>query len=184
MHSFGSFYVIIFRSVVVFAVVCYADVDRVVITVPNNFLNLAEVQLFDQGRQISPNSLIFTLSSFYPGVPASNCNDGIIPTSWSDPVNVCHSQWGPSNLTIQISGDMSANQIVIWNRVDCCQDRINGATVATYVGGAMVWSTIVPSTSAMMYSFVVGKMGGLLSGKMGECVIRRMVERVCDYLTI
>ena len=111
MHSFVSFNAMIFPSVVVFAVVGYADVDRVVITVPNDFLNLAEVQLFDQGRQISPNSLIFTLSSlFFEWAPTSNCNDGIIPTSRSDPVNFCHSQWGPSTLTIQISRGLSLGE--------------------------------------------------------------------------
>jgi hypothetical protein len=144
-----------------FAVAGRVGVDTVVITVTDNYLNLAEVQLFDQlGRQISPASLIFTLSSILNGdasYVANKCNDGIIPASESDEQNLCHTNAETGAfLRIQIIGGLSVNQIVIWNRVDCCQDRINGATVAAYVGGAMVWSTIVPSTSAMMYSFVVG----------------------------
>ena len=132
-----------------------------VITVPNEYLNLAEVQLFNRGRQISRDELTFSMDSeFNSGeYPAINCDDGIIPASASDPRNICatDSPNGPSILTIQInSGVTAVDQIKIWNRVDCCQSRINGATVAAYASGALVWSTIVPNTAAMMYSFLIG----------------------------
>ena len=132
-----------------------------VITVPNDYLNLAEVQLFNRGRQISRDELTFSMDSEFISeeYPASNCNDGIIPASASDPRNICHTDTssGPSTLTIQTNNGVTAvDQIKIWNRVDCCQYRINGATVAAYACGALVWSTIVPSTAARMYSFLIG----------------------------
>ena len=131
------------------------------ITVPNEFLNLAEVQLFNRGLQLSRDELTFSMDSeFISGeYPASKCNDGIIPASASDPRNICHTDTssGPSTLTIQInSGVTAVDRIKIWNRVDCCQSRINGAMVAAYASGALVWSTTVPSTSALMYFFVIG----------------------------
>ena len=129
-------------------------IDTVVITVTNNHLNLAEVQLFNQGSQISAVSLTFTLSSTYSDsdwyLPASNCDDGDLAT-------FCHSgpNYGPSTLTITSSLPIEVNEIVIWNRKSCCQDRINGATIAAFLNGSEVWSTVVPSTSAMMFSFAI-----------------------------
>ena len=141
-------------------VACGVGFDTVVITVLNEGLNLAEVQLFNRGQQLSRDGLTFSMGSEYNSgqYPASNCNDGVIPASASDPRNFCHTDAPPfSTLTIQInSGVTAVDQIKIWNRVDCCQFRINGATVAAYASGALVWSTIVPSTSALMYSFVIG----------------------------
>ena len=163
VHSFTLFEMMTSPSFQ-FAVAGRVGVDTVMITVTDHYdryLNLEEVQLFDQlGRQISSASLIFTLSSTLHGdasYVANKCNDGIIPASTSDEQNLCHTNAETGAfLRIQIIGGLSVNQIVIWNRVDLGKERINGATVAAYVGGAMVWSTIVPSTSAMMYSFVVG----------------------------
>lgn len=132
----------------------------VILAVSNNILNLAEVTLISQGTEISRSSLEFTLSSTWPDCSwhqqsgpctASHCNDGLVST-------ICASLDGGAKLSIQLSVPTPVDQIVIYNRDDCCQDRVNGATVATYLNGAVQWSATIPYTSALSYVFNTGKL--------------------------
>lgn len=134
-------------------------IDVVVIYMNNNDFNLAEVQLYDQGGSlISRDSLAF--ASYPSGDTAhggSQCDDGNLATwcSAGARTTTSSSSWGQSSLAILTRGSIAVSRIVIWNRQDCCQDLINGATVVAYSSGAVVWSTVVPSTSAATYSFDV-----------------------------
>lgn len=121
-------------------------IDALVIYVRAAAFHLAEVQLFDQGSsRISRDRLTF--ASFVAGDPelaGSSCNDGDLST-W------CTSS---SSLTILIIGEpIAVSQIAIWNRQDCCQDVIDGVLIAAHSNGVVVWSRLVPTTSAPLYSF-------------------------------
>jgi len=139
-------------------------ITSVVITAINDGnLNLGDVQLYAKGSQVSPSELTFTLSSTLDYCDSTGiidagdlpcyadfCNDGDINT-------VCHgiSFFGDS-LTIQLSQPTEVDTIVIYNRQDCCQHWLDGAGVVASLNGVTLWSTTVPSTSALSYSFLIG----------------------------
>ena len=141
------------------------NLSSMAITVTNNWLNLAEVWLYNKGARISPTSLTFILSSTMSGCDASGnpststypcsasyCNDGLLNT-------ICHSgtNVGSSTLTIQSRGMIAVDQILIRNRQDCCQDRFNTAMLIAYGNVTAIWSTVVPITSSLSYEFSIGK---------------------------
>jgi hypothetical protein len=90
-------------------------------------LNLGEVQLFARdGSQIPPSQLRMSLSSTYNGdYDVNRCNDG--DTTGLFP-SICATA-GPGTLTVAYScptGDSgSLSRVVVSNRGDCCQTRIN-----------------------------------------------------------
>ena len=96
-------------------------------------INLAEVQLFSKGVQIPTSQLSFTLSSIYGNAYASYCNNGNL-------YDYCHSGSGDSNPTLTISSPIIPDKIVVYNRVDCCQFRIDGATISMRLSGGQLWS--------------------------------------------
>ena len=140
-------------------------ITSVVITASNGYLNLGDVQLYTRGSQVSPSELTFTLSSTKDscdstgigegGLPcyaecAGCCNDGDINT-------VCHGgSWDGDSLTIQLSQPTEVDTIVIYNRQDCCQERLDGASVVAALNDVAIWSATVPSTSSLFYSFRIG----------------------------
>ena len=131
------------------------------ITTNGQSLNLAEVWLYWRGTQISPSSLFFSLSSqgYYcssngiqnrgtQACRASFCNDGNVST-------ICHGSGGynSSILTIRTGQPTLVDQFVIINRQDCCQSRINGASVVAFYYGVPVWQFMVPTTSSYVFQF-------------------------------
>ena len=100
------------------------------LVIGDRYLNLAEVQLFDNNVQIPRESLAFTLSSTYQNEEASHCNDGI--TS-----NHCVSGWEP-NPSLTIVSAAAFDTVVVYNRNDdcyVCRTRIEGATITVTVNG-------------------------------------------------
>jgi len=84
-----------------------------------SYLNLAELTAYDiSGKIISLNKPV-TMSSIYTGYPGSNLVDGKI-TTFSSTNNLC--PW----LYVDLGSDIPLSKIVLTNRQDCCQDRING----------------------------------------------------------
>ena len=62
--------------------------------------------------------------------------------------------WGHASVThtnsqanawwqVQLDGDYDLGQINLWNRTDCCSDRIDPFTIAVYDGANVVWSQSV-----------------------------------------
>jgi len=99
-------------------------------------INLLEVKLFSNTVQIASNLLIFTFSTEYtgntygaPGFPASNCNDGITSGGFQ---NICASGF-ETNPTLTIVSAQEFDKVVVYNRLDCCQYRINGATITATI---------------------------------------------------
>ena len=123
-------------------------IDTVQIYVPYTYLNIAEVWFYNGATQVSQSTLTFSLSSLFTPYVASLANDGNIKT-------FAHSQIG-GTLTIKFSVSTIVNTIIIYNRYDCCQSRLNGAYIKGYLNSNLVWLHTVPSTSAMSYTFYVG----------------------------
>ena len=96
-------------------------------------INLGEVQLFSKGVQIPAAQLTFTISSTYSGSPASNCNDGSAST-------MCHSADGDNNPTLTITSPTVPDYVVVYNRQDCCQGRIVGATISVTQWGSVLFA--------------------------------------------
>ena len=122
---------------------------------PHPILALTEVQLFSNGKRISNSSLSFSLSSTHFGMPAlfpkgfsaSNCNDG-------DLADGCGSTEDGSDKapTLVITGGFPAlDRVVVYNREDCCEGRIVGATITYWVGSQAVWTYEFVIKAAIYY---------------------------------
>ena len=120
----------------------YVVIDKVVDS--SHDINLAEVQLFNNGIQISRDQLTFTLNGQYNNYPASLCNDGNI-------YNFCNSAHSDPALTIVST--MPFDKVVVYNRNECCQHRIVGATITVGINGQLK-ATTFPSATAV-YTFAV-----------------------------
>ena len=142
----------------------YVGITTIAITASNQCLNLGDVQLYYQGIQISTSILTFNLSftgnwCSSAGIAlgtqslpcyASFCNDGNLST-------ICHGGCSAADrLRIQLSQPTLVDQVVIYNRLDSGQSRLNGASVVAADDAGTVWSTTIPSTSANSYSFKIG----------------------------
>ena len=116
-----------------------------------NDLNLAEVMVFNGQTQLTRSSLTFTLSSTHS--VAGNCNDGNLN-------NFCHTIEGGSDTVITLTigtGYQYFDQIVVYNRNDCCWDRINGGTIK--VIGASTgteYKSWTFNTAALTFTFSLG----------------------------
>ena len=108
-------------------------------------INLGEVQLFSKGVQIPSGQLTFTLSTAHSVYPASNCNDG-------SPSTFCHSGDPDSKPTLTITSPTVPDKVVVYNRQDCRQDRIVGATLSvTQWGSVLLAGTFIDALT--QYSF-------------------------------
>ena len=116
-------------------------------------INLAEVKLFYQGKQLPPASLTFTLSSTYQGYQASNCNDGIMN-------NMCVSSADGSDKrpTLTISGNGLVDTVVVTNRGDSNLDRIKGAVITVTQLNTPVWTSSFVSAQPTYTFNVQGKL--------------------------
>jgi hypothetical protein len=105
----------------------------------NPVLNIAEIKFFrNNGSQILRSQFSFTATSIYSSggitYPPSNANDNNLNTIYhsnfnTDPLPV---------LTITTLDTNLFNQIVVYNRVDCCQTRIQGAIVKIFLSADLV----------------------------------------------
>lgn len=134
-------------------------ITSITIVQPNTAypLNIMDVMLYGLSSQITPSSLTFASSSIFAGSytgatygPAYLANDGDLTT-------FLHTNVGDNlpTLTISLGSPQLVASITVYNRVDCCSYRMNGAVVTAYSGAAAVWSTVVPATAAPMYQFMV-----------------------------
>lgn len=84
-------------------------------------LNLAEIEVFSNGQNIT-NQAVVTKSSGYQGdvFPNKNFIDG-------DMSNFVHSSGSDSPMIqLDFGKNVNIDKIMLYNRTDCCQGRING----------------------------------------------------------
>eukprot|EP01035_Chromulina_nebulosa_P065663 gene65663-89837_t len=119
----------------------------------DHVINLAEVQLFSNGNQLSPSVLTFTSSSTYSsGTVISFCNDGIL-------TNYCHSSLQDLTPSIVISTSQVFDTVVVYNRAECCQYRICNASITVNLIGQAPVSTTFPGVAQRVYAFGIQSSG-------------------------
>eukprot|EP01036_Dinobryon_divergens_P062006 gene62006-biopygen37848 len=125
-------------------------------------ISLNEVQLFNNGVQIPRESLVVTLSSEFQSTtiktPAANCNNGVTPPYTGKDVDLCHTADGDTNPTMTIVSAVAFDKVVVYNRFDCCRERITGATITASSNGLSRFTTF-PSSAAEVYTFVLSSSG-------------------------
>lgn len=113
-------------------------------------IGFAEVQLFDQGSQISRDSLTFTLSS--TNALASYCDDGDLTTDCVTSTSDAD-RGSLVTLTIRSSWPIAVSQVVLYSRQNYWYES-GGAALKASLDGVLVWSAVVPS-AAPLYSFTL-----------------------------
>jgi hypothetical protein len=120
----------------------------------DKILNLAEVQLFNNGVQVPIESLSFSLSSTYEwDTPASNCNDG-------NTDSLCISGTADPNPTLTIVSAEAFDMVVVYNRYGAYNSevRIEGATITATVSGISK-ATTFPFSPEYMFTFLLSSSG-------------------------
>ena len=116
--------------------------------VSGKVINLAEVELFKNNVQLPASSLVFTLSSTYAdSYSAAKCNDG-------DTTDLCHSGLGDPNPSLTIISAAAFDTVKVFNRLDDCSNRIEGATITSTINGQST-STLFPQSAITEYTFSV-----------------------------
>jgi hypothetical protein len=141
--------------------------NNVIVQQKNNYLSLAEVQVFGYRITGEPKNLSkgkkAEQSCNYGIGFASKAVDGNI-NGYYHQDSVTHTCEGANGWWMVKLGTLSKiTKIVVYNRVDCCSDRLNGATVGIFVGQTQ--KAIATLTAARKQVLTFG--GGVL----GEDVI-------------
>merc|ERR1712106_744887 len=132
------------------------------VSLANEFLSLAEVQVFGFESSspivnISKGKVATQSSTCYGGV-AARAVDGNTSGVWKHN-SVSHTCKGAMNTWSVTVGPSVITKIVIWNRTDCCAERIKGAKLDIFNGGKLVASKSIASTTRS-YTFVFGSVLG------------------------
>lgn len=59
---------------------------------------------------------------------------------------------------VALAADAAIDQVVVWNRTDCCNDRLSDYTVSLWNDGAMVGSQFFAGTSPQTQAFSFGSL--------------------------
>ena len=130
--------------------VCPAGNNCVVIskktTSGDEVMHLLEVELYQGTTKLLTSSLAFTLSSTWDNdTPASNCNNGV--TSPSSHSASCHTAAGDRNAWLLINaGTQTFTRVVVYNRLEGYQYRIDPATLTIYSGSTVTTPAVTFSS--------------------------------------
>jgi alpha-tubulin suppressor-like RCC1 family protein len=143
--------------------------QQVRIEIDNNYLSLAEVQVF--GRENVALGKPATQSSTHAGGEASRAVDGNTSGNWPDGSVTHTSSDKPAWWEVNLLNQFLIDKIVVWNRTDCCPERLSGFRV--YVDNALVYTH--PDTTPESKTIIP------LDGKMGQ---RVRIEITDNYLSL
>ena len=120
------------------------------VRIANNvdLLNLAQVSVYTQdGTNVALKKPASCDVGPWPGLPPSNLVDGV-------GTNLGHCASVPSVLEIDLGAEYAISSIVVKNRLDCCQPRINYATLhGLDANRNMLWSRPFGGTTLAQYVF-------------------------------
>ncbi len=106
-----------------------------------HYLHLGEVEVFPPFADL-PNlarGKTAAQSSEYPGYPASLAVDGVTPSAVAG--NFSHTAYQAQPWwRVDLGASQEIGQVVLWNRGDCCADRLRDFTVSLSEDGVN-WST-------------------------------------------
>ena len=109
-------------------------------------LNLAEIEIYNEGAQIPSNFIVSNLSSIYSSAnDVSKCFDGNYATSCSS-----NPSRNDGTLTIIVSG-ASFDAIKVYNN-QVKQYQMKGGIIMINVGESIVWNSAFP-TAELIYTF-------------------------------
>jgi len=110
-----------------------------------------------EGNNVSKGKVATQSSTCYGGV-AARAVDGNTSGVWSHN-SVSHTCKGAMNTWSVTVGLSVITKIVIWNRTDCCAERIKGAKLDIFNGGKLVASRNIVSNTRS-YTFDYGSVEG------------------------
>jgi hypothetical protein len=100
------------------------------ISVPgrNQYLGLAEVQVFSSGQNVAQGKLAKQSTTFYSGTPnraVDGNTDGVYGNNSITHTTLQTDPWWE----VDLGQGVVINQVAIWNRTDCCTERLENFTV-------------------------------------------------------
>jgi hypothetical protein len=140
------------------------DVGRYVLVssdvAPEHILNVAEVQVFDRaGNNVSQGKPVAKSSGWAGDMfPGANLVDGNVDNFAHTSGNAGESPW----MRIDLGGPVQVSRIIVFNRVDCCQNRLVGALVQLLDADQQVVFSSQPLTAQMQQTVVVSAGGARL----------------------
>ncbi|MAG93937.1 MAG: dehydrogenase, partial [Planctomycetaceae bacterium] len=93
-----------------------------------SILTLAEVQVFSQGVNIASRGKA-TQSGISAGGTANRAIDGNTDGNWSVGSSTATADQHRPWWEVDLGGEFPINRISVYNRIDCCSDRLNGFTL-------------------------------------------------------
>ena len=93
-----------------------------------SILTLAEVRVSSQGVNIAPRGKA-TQSGITAGGSADRAIDGNTDGNWAVGSSTATSDRNNPWWELDLGGEFPINQITVYNRIDCCSDRLNGFTL-------------------------------------------------------
>ena len=100
--------------------------------ISNSVLSVAEVEVYDENNKLISKNKPATQSSDYNSSKgtADRAVDGNTNGNWSGN-SVTHTKNSSKNwLKIKLGGGKKVKRVVVYNRKDCCTDRIAGAEIS------------------------------------------------------
>ena len=120
---------------------------------PDNYLSLAEVQVWDQsGRNVALGKKA-TQSSTWAGIAsASRAVDNNTSGNWFDS-STTHTYNGDQHWELDLGEKYTIKEIRIFNRTDCCQKRLEGATLLLVNDGVVDKKFTLTAESKQVFKF-------------------------------
>jgi hypothetical protein len=120
----------------------------------NNYLSLAEVQVWDQSGKNVALGKTPTQSSTWAGIAsASRAVDGNTSGNWGDS-STTHTYNGKDQYwELNLGEKYTIKEIKIFNRRDCCQKRLEGATLLLVNDGVVDKQFTLTAESKQVFKF-------------------------------
>lgn len=137
----------------------YINVSKIAVTLSTEDpLSLAEVQAFTyDGENVALNGTA-TQSSTGWGAAATRANDGQTSGVWghSSVTHTASAQSGTKWWNVVLATPSPVTQIVVYNRTNCCWDRLEGAILSAYDedGNVVFQETLAGVVEAQTFTIV------------------------------
>jgi alpha-L-fucosidase len=90
---------------------------------------------------LQANGGVAAQSSTTFGAPASNANDGNRAGNFFVDGSTSHTDFGLQWLEVKTPAANLIGKVIVWNRTDCCSERLSPFEVQIFNGAAMVFTT-------------------------------------------
>jgi hypothetical protein len=107
----------------------------------HEYLHFAEVEVYVGGRNIAVGRPVKASSTMQPFTPDKAVDGrieytwGVDPSFWSSAGNRGGEWW-----EVDLGAEVSSERVLLYNRSDCCQERLQGAVLTVLAGDRSVAS--------------------------------------------